>query len=764
MNELKDKINLFFSTYKKEIKVNKLLSLLKIKEDEYNALLDVLYELEKEGKIYCLEDDKYIHIPPDFYLYHGTIQSSAKNKYYLNLKKGLIINIPNKNLNGAKENDVVYVEVNKSSKHNKQLIGNVVRVVKIPKVLDEKVIVKAIIKKDYVKNNYFVTVDEKNIPITLKDLNGAYVDDLVSIQITSGLNSKGKVVDIIKRHNCQHVLQYKKIDGKKRWVSIINNNYVYDVDTKEDFEINDNILVRLDENNNATFIKKIDRSNDLTSYIKTLMCDLGFYTELSEKSKEEISKINHTITLEEIKNRVDLRNLMTVTIDGDNSKDLDDAISLEYKDGKYYLYVHIADVSHYVKFNSALFKDAAKKGTSLYPANLVFHMLAEELSNGVCSLNQGEEKLAKTCLIELDKEGNVLDYSIFRSVIRSNCKMSYSKVDKLLTSSTVTEEYKPYVNMLFDMNILSNILQKKRIERGAINFESDEIEFDINNNGHVEGIKNRTEGPSHLIIENFMLIANECISQLAKYYDVPFIFRNHECPTINQTSKLKENLKFNRSYLRLLNHLENPKILQRILTNICDGKDKIESMYFSKLMLECMNRAYYDTYSIGHYALALDSYATITSPIRRLPDLLNHYILDKIIDGDINNLDYYEREYKKLCPNCNTTRMAAEKLEHDINLVLLKDYISNYVGETLSATIIFISDDKIGIKTKDFLYGNIEIPKSCIIENNVSIDGKIYEIGDSIEVTIDGVKDNASEVLFSIKRKEKQKIKKEGIK
>ena len=760
MNELKDKINLFFSTYKKEISIKKILTLLKIKEEEYNALLEVLYELEKEGKIYCLEDDKYIHIPSDFYLYHGTIQSSTKNKYYLNLKKGLIINIPNKNLNGALENDIVYVEVSKSSKHNKQLIGNVVRVVKRPKMHEESTIIKAIIKKDYAKNSYFVIVDGKNIPINLKDLNGAYVDDLVSIQITNGLNPKGKVVDIIKKHNYEHVLQYKKIDGKKRWVSIVNDNYIYDVDTKEEFEINDNILVRLDEKNNATFIKRIDRTNDLTSCIKTLMCDLGFYTELSEKSKEEISKINQNISLEDLKNRVDLRDLITVTIDGDNSKDLDDAISLEYKDGKYYLYVHIADVSHYVKFNSALFKDATIKGTSLYPANLVFHMLAEELSNGVCSLNQDEDKLAKTCLIELDKEGNVLDYSIFRSVIRSNCKMSYSKVDKLFTSSSVPEEYKPYVNMLLDMNILSNILQKKRIERGAICFESDEIEFDINNNGHVEGIKNRTEGPSHLIIENFMLIANECISQLAKYYDVPFIFRNHECPTINQASKLKENLKFNRSYLRLLNHLENPKILQRILTNISDGKDKVESMYFSKLMLECMNRAYYDTYSIGHYALALDSYATITSPIRRLPDLLNHYILDKIIDGDINNLDYYEREYKKLCPNCNTTRMAAEKLEHDINLVLLKDYISNYVGETLSATIIFISDDKIGIKTKEFLYGNIEIPKSCINENKVNIDGKIYEIGDSIEVTIDGVKDNVSEVLFSIKRKEKQKKRK----
>ena len=296
MNELKEKINLFFSTYKKEIKVNKLLSLLKIKEDEYNALLDVLYELEKEGKIYCLEDDKYMHIPADFYLYHGTIQSSTKNKFYLNLKKGLIINIPNKNLNGALENDIVYVEVTKSSKHNKQLIGNVVRVVKRPKIHEESTIVKATIKKDYSKNNYFVTVDGKNIPITLKDLNGAYVDDLVSIQITNGVSPKGKVVDIIKKHNYEHVLQLKKIDGKKRWVSIVNNNYIYDVDTKEDFEINDNILVRLDENNNATFIKKIDRSNDLTSYIKTLMCDLGFYTELSEKSKEEISKINHTIT------------------------------------------------------------------------------------------------------------------------------------------------------------------------------------------------------------------------------------------------------------------------------------------------------------------------------------------------------------------------------------------------------------------------------------------------------------------------------------
>lgn len=761
MNEIKEKIDLFFSTYKKEISVNKLINILKIKEEEYSILLDILYELEKEGKIYCLEEDKYIHIPSDFYLYHGTIQCSAKNNFYLNLKKGLIINIPDKNLNGANENDVVYVEVSKGLKHNKQLIGNVVRIVKKIEISEENTIVKGIIKKDQVKNNYFVTVDGKNIPILMKNLNYAYVDDLVSIQIVKG---KGKVVDIIKKHNYEHVLQYKIVDGCKKWVSIVNNNYVYDVDLKEKFEVNDNILVRLDEKNNATFIKKIDKSSDLNSYIKTIMCELGFYTELSEGSKKEISKIKSDISLEELKNRVDLRKLTTITIDGDNSKDLDDAISLEYKNGRYYLYVHISDVSHYVKFNSELFKDAVKKGTSLYPANLVFHMLSEELANGVCSLNQGEDKLAKTIQLEFDKEGNLLDYSIYKSVIKNDCKMSYSKVDNLLINGIITEEYKPYISMLFDMNILSNILQKKRIERGAICFVSDELEFSINNSGHVEEANNRTDGPSHLIIENFMLVANEVSSEFAKYYEVPFIFRNHECPTINQTSKLKNNLKFNNSYLRLLNNLQNPKILQKILANICNGKDKVESMYFSKLMLECMNRAYYDTYSIGHYALALASYATITSPIRRLPDLLNHYILDKIIDGDINDLDYYETEYKKLCFNCNETRLAAEKLEHDINLFLFKDYISNYVGDVLNATIIFISDDKIGIKTEEFLYGNIEIPKYCIIENKININGNIYKIGDSIEVTIDGIKENENEVLFSIKRKEKQKIKKEGIK
>lgn len=761
MEVVKHKINEFFKKCKKDISIRKLISIFNIQDSETNLLIDVLYELEKEGQIICLDNNNYIHVPEHYYLHHGKIQKSSKNNYYIKLKKGIIITINNNNLNGAKENDIVFVEVKKGIKHNKELIGKVVRIVTKQSSDENNLCVKSVIRKNYIENYYYIIANNKIIYVSSKDLSGAQPNDLVSIQILN--DNKGKVIEVLKRHHKEHVLEYRMINNELKWVSIINPKCIYDVETKDSFLENDQILVNLNESNTATFIRKIEKTNTLESYIKTLLYDSGFHLGLSEKSIEEISKISNNINDYDLTGRVDLRNLETITIDGDNAKDLDDAISLEYKDDKYYLYVHIADVTSYVKFESGLFCDAYLRGTSLYPANLVFHMLSHELSNGVCSLNENEDKLTKTCLMEFDKKGNILDYSIFNSIIRSNKKMSYSKVNDVLDGVYI-DSYIPYKDLLNNMNNLSNLLYEKRLQRGAICFQSNELEFNITKSGNVESVNTRCYGPAHLIIENFMLAANQTVASIAKYYEVPFIYRNHESPNMIQVSKLKDNLKSFSSCIQTLRNAQNPKILQKILFTLCKGKEKEEIIHFSKSMLECMSRAYYDSSSIGHYALALDNYATFTSPIRRFPDLLNHYVLDKIIKGDINDLDYYQERYKEMYIKCNENRLLAEQFEQNIDNILLNNYLSKYKDETLTATIVFITDNIVGVKVEEFICGNIILPKETIFNDQFIIDGKTYKKGDSIEVKIDEIKEKNNEILFSIKRKEKQKIRKKDEK
>lgn len=765
MEKLKKSLNKFFITYNKKININKLISIFKVSYDDYDILNQALYELEQEGKILGDDDNNYIYKAEDFYLKEGIIQKSTKNKFYVNLGSGIIINIPKKNLNGAKEEDLVFVSVKKGEKHSKQKIGDVVRVVKPPRIENVQNFYKAIIRKNYTENYCYIKVNDNRIYIPDKSIKGAYPGDLVSVQTSDG--KLGSVVEILERKNNQHVFEYKEIKGVKRFSPIGTADFEIDLKIKSDIEFNigDRILVDLFSDNKAKFIRKINNSNDLKSYIKALYYDSGFYIDFSEKSKEEIKKISSEISLEEKSKRVDLRNLITFTIDGKHAKDLDDAVSLEFKDDKYYLYVHIADVSNYVKYDSFLFKDAYSKGTSVYPANSVFPMLPKELSNGVCSLNPNEDKLTKTCKIEFDLNGNILDFKVFNSIINSNFKMSYGKVNDILTNKNIDNDYIPYVETLNKMNELSNLLQTKKIDRGFLCFEDCSRKFNFNEDGDVESVFDTYRGPAELLIENFMLVTNELITSLAFYYQLPFIYRNHEGPNIDQISKLRSNLSGFKNFINTIKNISNQKVLQRVLLTICKNKESLEAMYFSKLILRCMNRANYDVNNNGHYALALDYYGTFTSPIRRFPDLLNHYMIEKIITGDLDDLEMFSEEYKKMVLHCNETEIDAEKFEKNIEKMLLKEYVSKYIGMTLDAKIEFIAHNLICIRTTNNLYGYVELPKSCFKGNKVTINNVVYQTGDKVVVTLDKIKPNSDEILFTMveKRKKLVKRKKEKV-
>ena len=761
---IKEKLLKYFEKLKKEISIKELMNILNINKNEYEFFSNALFELEKEGKILCTDNKKYIHVPDNFYLKFGKIEVSSKGNYYVSLDKGVKIIISKNNLNGAKKGDFVYLETEKSTKNNKQLIGNVVRVVSKLNVERSEFASNVKLNKDYKKNYHYITYDNNVIYIPNHDLNSAYIDDIVTVKIISNDNAKyGKVVKIEKRHPRNHIFEYKTINGNMKWIPL--DTYPYDITIngaeKEDFKEGDKIFCKVSENNEIEYLGRVKNDNTLNSNISNLIKIYGFNTEFSEGILKECKSISKLITQEEINDRVDLRNLTTITIDGETAKDLDDSISLKKLDDRYRLYVHIADVSYYVNYKSKTFEEALNRTTSIYPPNGVIPMLPNILSDIVCSLNENEDKLTKTFMVDVDFNGNILDYQIFNSIIKSDKRMTYDKVNKVLDNVEIDDEYVPYINLLHDLNDLSSILQSRRINRGFIGFDIAEKEFNIDASGTIHSIHDRDKGKSQLIIENCMLLANEVATMFIYYFGLMLVYRNHEAPTYQQLSKLKSKLKEYKHYINTINNADNPKILQKILLTLTEGKSEEERQFLSSLMLTSMNRAYYSTNNIGHYALALDKYATFTSPIRRLSDLINHHVLSCILDGRIDEIDNILEDFETTCLNCSMKQELVEQFERDVELLLITDYMKEYYEKEMPAKILFVNNDKVYVRTYNGFYGNVKIQKNSIKKGNIIIDGKKYKIGDTLPVMIKYVKEKNNEIRF-LPASEKVKMLKKG--
>ena len=744
----KQKLEEFFNHYKKEISLNSLISMFKLNNKEIDLVINYLYELELEGKILKLENGNYIHISENYYLVKGELKKSSKNKFYVNLKHGKIITIPIKNLNGSKEGDVVFLEIEKGKKHSKQIIGKVKRIVERSVLGETNTFYKAKLKKDFLKNYYYVTLDTKLIYIATQDLNGAFVNDYVTIQLID--NNYAKVVNVVKRDSNSHVFEYKKVNGVLNWVPL-NSNFdgiPKALSCKTTFKENDRILATILDDNTLDVIKVLDNNNSLRSIVEALLYDFGFRVDFNSSVLEELENINLEIPLEEINKRVDLRDLVTITIDGARAKDLDDAISLKELPDKYILYVHIADVSHYVKLNSKLLEEAVKRGTSIYPANYVIPQFPPLISNIVCSLNQDEDKLTKTFEIHLDKSGNLIDYRVYKSIIRSNKRMTYGKFNEILDDSVIYNDYLEYISLLKGMNNLSKILIQNRIDRGQINLEEQELEFDFDENDNVTQIKKRKRGQAELLIESFMLIANEVAAEFMHNLEVPFIYRNHEGPNIDQISKLKSEFKEISKYFNNLKNVRNSGMLQKVLLTMLDDLSLEEREYISKKIFNCMNRAYFSSINIGHYALALETYATFTSPIRRGPDLINHIILDYILEGKMEEINTYFTDIESLAQHFSEAQKKAEKFEKHVEGIVLNRVLSNYIDEELEATILFISSSNIFVKTSNNLYGSIPIKSKMYDLNCVHMDGREYRVKDSILIRIDHIDEKNNEIIF----------------
>lgn len=771
----KKELENYFSKHRQVLTITQLQKKFSISNAEKTNFLDILVSLEQEGKIIVNDDNTCLSIPTDHYLKHGTVQVSNRGNYYIKDKNGQRINLPYNSRYDIKEGDHIFVEEQQiQTSYKGYHEGLIVHKTEKPRQLEStSEMVQSEIKKEAGTFNLYIMVDNKKIYISPKNYNSAYPGDIASVSINAN-GREAKVVEVLERKNQFHVFYCKQVGSEKRWIPIGTNEFPINQTPNEYFQIGDRVIASIKEKTkdgyNIEITQKLTANNTFEEMTESTLLDYGFHLSFSSKAMAETMKISTTIPAEEIKKRKDLRLLPTFTIDSEDAKDLDDAVSIEKVGSNYKLYVSIADVSYYVRPSMALFKEAIELGTSVYPPGLVYPMLPQKLSNEVCSLNPNEDRLTKTCEILLDKEGKVLDYQIYNSVINSNYKMSYQKVNKLLEGKEIVEEYLPYYHNLIEMYQLSNLLQNKRLNQGFLCLESEDIKIKIDSSGNPIQIEENDKGPAQLLIENFMVLTNTCVSEYAYWLDIPFVYRNHEPPEAQKARQLESNLSVLHQKIKRISNIQEPKMLQKVLLSLIEGTTKEEAKYISDIFLKSFSKAYYSNMNKGHYGLALDFYGTFTSPIRRASDLLNHLFMEEIINPNekIDNLESIKENLELICSHISLQEENAEHVEADINAKLLYQLGLQYKDKTLDGKIVFLTDSMMYIKTEQQIPGFILLNKKYkydFVKKEVRDckNGFTYHIGNSIPIRLEREQKNGSILAFHIDKskleQEKQLIK-----
>lgn len=500
-------------------------------------------------------------------------------------------------------------------------------------------------------------------------------------------------------------------------------------------EIYDNMYV-------GKYIKTIGFINEPDIDFKTIVYNYGFNLGFPKEVLEELKKFHDEVTYEDKIGRVDLTDERVFTIDGKDCKDMDDAISIQRKeDGGYILKVHIAHVSHYVKFGSAIFEEAARRGNSVYFPDSVVAMLPERLSNELCSLNPNVERLTRTVEIELDKNAKVTSYKTYRSVIKSKLKMNYDDVFDIITGKEAKSEYKPFVNDLMILKELSEKLTNIKIERGYTSFDSEELKFVRDELGNTKEILVEKDNIAHEIIENCMLLPNELVTHL--YPGFPFGFRNHEIPSAYKMYDLIETLKELGYPIKNLKNMKPNFLIQRLLN---DFKGKEEYVIISRIILTSMKLAYYGTENKGHFGLALQNgYTHYTSPIRRLNDLIIHNLLDMYEDGNLTKEKLIEIDnmIEKLLEHASRMERQAEKAEYEADKLQVINYLKKHIGEEQIAYIEKITPEYIKVIVPGLMDGIIkfdDMPERTYMLPSGKLKGvdtgRVYKPGHKVLLTI----------------------------
>ena len=623
----------------------------------------------------------------------------------------------------------------------------------------------------------FVEVEnmDDDIYVAQDNMNGAIHDDIVLVEITSKMNLdrlEGRILKVIKRQ-VQRYIGEITFDAKgKGHIKLDDNKIKLNIEIPKDKTLNavdgHKVVVELVKklNNNLKYegkvVEIIGHKNDPGVDILSIIYKYNINTVFPDDVKEEVANINMEVLPEEYHGRRDLRDQMIFTIDGDDTKDIDDAISIEkFANGHYKLGVHIADVSYYVKEGSPLDNEAMERGTSVYLVDRVIPMLPHELSNGICSLNPNVDRLAISCVMEFDSTGKQLDYEIFPSVIKSRIQMTYKKVNSILEKNVVPEGYEPYADTLREMSELATILRKAKVRRGYINFDIDEAKILVDENCKPTEITVRERGVGENLIEDFMIAANECVATHIYFMNLPFIYRVHEVP---KEEKI-------RSFLGFVSNLgysipgdikdTKPTTMQRILKSL---EDKPEYKILSSLLLRCMQKAVYKPVNLGHYGLASTCYTHFTSPIRRYPDttvhrLLRTYLFENKIDN--STIRKWEEKLVYVADHSSDRERASVDCEREVEDMKMAEYMESHIGEEFDGMISSVTSFGMFVELDNLVEGLVplrDMPDFFVYdEERMTLTGEKshvkYTIGERVRVKVVRASKEDKTIDFEIVKK-----------
>ena len=607
----------------------------------------------------------------------------------------------------------------------------------------------------------FVVIPDREDDIFVKanDTMNAFYHDKVKVVITTekngGKRAEGKIVAIVE-HEVKEV------------VGTFQKNRTYGFVIPDNAKINCDIFIPQEFMNGAVEGSKVvasisdygsqsknpqgkvtevlghidDPGVDIMSIIKAY--DLP--VEFPESVKKALNDVPDVVSEKDKAGRVDLRNVQMVTIDGEDAKDLDDAVSISKEGPVYHLGVHIADVSHYVTEGSALDKEALKRGTSVYLVDRVIPMIPHKLSNGICSLNQGEDRLALSCLMDIDEKGNIVGHRICETVINVDRRMSYTSVKKILVDNDANEiiKYKELVPMFHMMEEAAELLRKKRFARGSVDFDFPESKIILDENGHPTDIKPYDRNVATKIIEDFMLAANETVAEDYFWQDMPFLYRTHENPDPEKMRKLATFINNFGYTLRLTDDLR-PKEIQKLLSEI-EGSDA-ENL-ISRLTLRSMKKAKYTTECVGHFGLAAKYYCHFTSPIRRYPDLQIHRIIKENLHGGLSpkRAAHYDAILPDVAVQTSAMERRAADAERDTDKLKMAEYMEQFVGETFDGVVSGVTAWGVYVELPNTIEGMVSINNMkgfyTFDEEHYEMVGELgnrsYKLGQKVKVVVIG--------------------------
>ena len=600
--------------------------------------------------------------------------------------------------------------------------------------------------------------------------NAIHGDDVVVEIITKkGLQMEGRIVKIVSRKLKQMVgeLYYDKfgnpcIDLDDEKVKI---NVKLDKGKLLGAMPGHKVLVKItnklkDNNYRGEVVRILGHKNDPGVDILSIVAKYEIPDTFSEEVLNELDSIPDDVSDKETIGRVDLRNEIIFTIDGDDTKDIDDAIAIEkIENGHYKLGVHIADVSYYVKEGTKLDDEAYLRGTSVYLADRVIPMLPHKLSNGICSLNPGVDRLAMSCVMEIDEKGDIVDYDIFESVIKSRIQMTYKKVNAILEKNEIAEGYEPYVEKLQLMAELAKVLRKHKERNGYIDFDIDEAKIIVDNDGKAIDVVKRERGTGEKLIEDFMIAANECVASHIYFMELPFLHRIHGEPN---EEKIANFLKFVSILGYKINVKEKnitPFVLQDILKQL---KEKKEFAILSSMLLRSMQKAVYDKNNIGHFGLGSKCYTHFTSPIRRYPDTTVHRLLRKYLfqnKMDKDTIEYIDQKLVLVGEHTSNTERNAVDCEREVDDMKMAEYMMEHIGEEYDGMVNTVTNFGMFIELSNLVEGLVRLDDMTddyyvYDEETFSLRGthnkRGYRLGDIVRVRVKAANKEAKTIDFEI--------------